>query len=160
MYRPDTDGAATITTQHRKLLVIWAAMLASVGIYFAIAQALKPQDEEGATANDTVALVMLGAGTAFVLASFIVKNRLLSRAVAEQNLKMVTTAYIVGLALAEAAGVLGLASAFAFGGGFPGLLFLVSAVGMLFHFPRRDDLTAASHDISQTSGHTGSITGV
>lgn len=160
MYRPDTDGASVIATQHRKLLIIWAAMMASLGLYFAIAEALKPEREAGATANDTLALVLLGGGTAAVLASFIAKNRLLSRAVAEQDLKMVTTAYVVGLALAEVAGILGLVSSFAFGGGFPGLLFVVSAAGMIFHFPRRDDLAAASHDINQTGGHGGSITGV
>lgn len=138
-------GGATTEAQRRRTLVIWAAMLASVAFYFGIALALRREQPEGTTANDSVSLALLAAGAASVLASFIVKNRLVSRAVADQNLKGVTAAYIVGLALAEVAGVLGLASSFVLGGGFPDLLFLVSAVGMLFHFPRAEDFHAARH---------------
>jgi len=135
----------TAESQHRRTLVIWAAMLASLAGYFALAYALRPRPAEGATANDAVSLALLGAGAAFVLASFIVKNRLLSRAVAEQSLKTATSAYIVGMALAEAAGLLGLASSFVLGGGFPDLLFLVSGVGLLLHYPRGEDFHAARH---------------
>jgi F0F1-type ATP synthase membrane subunit c/vacuolar-type H+-ATPase subunit K len=150
-----TDEAANPDVRHRKVLVIWAAMLSSLGLYFALAYALREPRAEDATANDTLALVLLCTGAAAVLASFVVKNRLLSRAVGEQNVRLVTTAYIVGLALSEAAGVLGLASSLLFGGGFPDLLFLASAAGMLLHFPRREDFAAASHDIGQGRGITG-----
>jgi len=142
----DRGGAPpTVEAAHRRTLVIWAAMLASIAGYFALAFALRREPHEGATANDSVSLALLAAGAASVLASFIVKNRLLSRAVADQNLKAVTAAYIVGMALAEAAAVLGLVSSFVLGGGFPDLLFLVAGVGMLLHFPRRDDFQAARH---------------
>jgi predicted MFS family arabinose efflux permease len=147
--------ALSVDGQRRKLLVVWAAMLASLGVYVAIAYLLRPARAEEGTANDTVSLALLGAGAAAVMASFVVKNRILSRAVREQDLKLVGTAYVAGLALAEGAGLLGLVSAFALGGGFPGLLFLVSAAGMLFHFPRREDLSAASHDTAHGRGITG-----
>jgi F0F1-type ATP synthase membrane subunit c/vacuolar-type H+-ATPase subunit K len=137
--------APTVEALHRRTLVIWAAMLASLGTYFALAYALRPEPPAGATANDSISLALLCAGAAFVLASFIVKNRLLSRAVAEQNARRVVSAYVVGMALAEAAGVLGLASSFVLGGGFPDLLFLVAGVGLLLHFPRGEDFHAARH---------------
>ena len=138
--------AADIDRRHRALLTIWAAMLGSVGLYAAVAVLLRPAGGGGATANDAVGLALLGAGGAAVLASFIVKQRLLSRAVGEQRPELVTNAYVVGFALSEAAGVLGLASAFVAGGGFFYILFLVSAVGLLLHFPRRDDLAAAAFE--------------
>ena len=86
-----------------------------------------------------------------MLASFLVKQRLLSRAVGEQRPELVTNAYVVGFALSEAAGVLGLASAFVAGGGFFYILFLVAAVGLLLHFPRRDDLAAAAFEEGRPS---------
>lgn len=139
----ETGSAIDIHTRHRTLLIIWAAMLMTVGIYFALAFAMRTAPgEEG---DETVLLVLIATGATIALASFIIKQRFLSRAVAEQKPDMVTTAYIVGLAMSEAAGLLGLVSAFIFGGTLPYILFLIAAVGMLLHFPRRDDLLAAAY---------------
>lgn len=152
MQNPQTPPAAAVEKRHRTLLIIWAAMLMSLGLYVALAITLAPSGGgEGATANDAVGLALLGVGGAAVLASFVVKQRLLSRAVGEQRPELASTAYIVSFALAEAAGVLGLASAFVAGGGFFYILFVVSAVGLLLHFPRRDDLAAASYEEGRTT---------
>lgn len=143
MQNSPTPHDAGLEKRHRALLVMWAAMLLSLGLYAALAVLWRPR---GGTANDALALVLVGVGGALALASFLVKQRLLSRAVAEQRPEVVTNAYVVGLALCEAAGVLGLASAFAAGGGFFYLLFVVAGAGLLLHFPRRDDLLAAAYD--------------
>lgn len=144
-----TAKTADLDKRHRSLLAIWAAMLLSLGVYVGIAVLARP--EGGGTANDTLSLALVGLGGACVLASFVVKQRLLSRAVGEQRPELVSTAYIVGFALSEAAGIMGLVSAFVAGGGFFYLLFVVSAAGLLLHFPRRDDLTAAAYDEGRTS---------
>jgi len=148
MQNPQTPRADGLDRRHRSLLVIWAAMLLSLLLYAAIAQLVRPA---GGTANDALSLALVGVGGACVLASFLVKQRLLSRAVAEQRPDVVTTAYVVGFALSEAAGLLGLVSAFAAGGGFFYLLFVVAAAGLLLHFPRRDDLLAAAYEEGRTT---------
>ncbi len=149
MQHEPTPKSADLDKRHRSLLVIWAAMLASVGAYAAVAVLARPAG--GGTANDALGLGLVAAGGACVLASFVVKQRLLSRAVGEQRPELVTTAYIVGFALSEAAGVAGLASAFIAGGGFFYLLFVVAGMGLLLHFPRRDDLLAAAYEEGRTT---------
>lgn len=152
MHNPQTPQLAAVEKRHRSLLIVWAAMLTSLGLYVALAVVLAPSvGEPGATANDMIGLALLGVGGACVLASFIIKQRLLSRAVGEQRPELASTAYIVSFALAEVAGVLGLASAFVAGGGFFYILFVISAVGLLLHFPRRDDLAAASYEEERTT---------
>lgn len=153
MHNPQTPPVAAVEKRHRSLLIVWAAMLTSLGLYVALAIVLAPsgENDDGATANDVVGLALLGVGAACVLASFIIKQRLLSRAVGEQRPELASTAYIVSFALSEAAGVLGLASAFVAGGGFFYILFVISAVGLLLHFPRRDDLAAAAYEEGRTT---------
>lgn len=138
----ETGPALDLDARYRTLMIIWAAMLMTVGLYFALAFAVRPAPQEG---DGTILLVLLATGASMALASFVIKQRLLSRAVAEQRPDMVSTAYIIGLAMCEAAGLLGIVSVFVFGGGLPYLLFLIAAAGMLLHFPRRDDLTAAAY---------------
>jgi len=150
MQKEPTPKTADLDKRHRSLLVIWAAMLASVGAYAAVAVLARPGG--GGTTGDAVGLALVGLGGACVLASFVVKQRLLSRAVAEQRPELVSTAYVVGFALSEAAGLAGLVSAFVVGGGgFLYLLFVVSGVGLLLHFPRRDDLLAAAYEEGRTT---------
>jgi hypothetical protein len=142
--------AKSLDARRRTLLLIWAAMLLSLGLYAALALLVRTAGGEAGAANDAVGLALLAAGGAAVLASFVVRQRLLSRAAGEQRPELVTTAYILGFALSEAAGVAGLVSAFV-GGGFFYLLFVASAVGLLLHFPRRDDLLAAAYEEGRTT---------
>lgn len=140
--KKETGSAIDLDARHRTLLIIWAAMLTMVGLYFALAFVLKPTPDGG---DETLLFALLVTGASVTVASFIIKQRILSRAVAEQKPDLVTTAYVVGLAMSDAAGLLGLVSVFIFEGRLPYMLFLIAAVGLLLHFPRRDDLLAAAY---------------
>jgi hypothetical protein len=66
------------------------------------------------------------------------------RAVREQSTAHLQTGLIIALALCEMAGLFGLIGLFLDGNPFAYLLFVVSAAGVVLHFPRREDVVAAS----------------
>ncbi|MBA2339829.1 MAG: hypothetical protein H0V88_05505 [Pyrinomonadaceae bacterium] len=134
----------TVNARYRVLLTIWFVMLVSVGNFFLIAFFVAPkkgfEPEPNAALSITLAVLALAA----VALSFVIKNKMLARAQAERSFERARTAYIVAMALSEMAGILGLVAHFAAGERRFFLWFIIAALALLWHKPRRGDLIIAS----------------
>jgi hypothetical protein len=77
--------------------------------------------------------------------SFVFKSKLLKEAVDKQSTAQVQTALIIALAFCEATALFGFVLAFAFNYQYFFLWFALGILGFLLHFPKRDQLVAASY---------------
>jgi F0F1-type ATP synthase membrane subunit c/vacuolar-type H+-ATPase subunit K len=136
-----------IDARYRTMLTLWFALLVSVGMYFLLVLFMA---RETINASETprntpliVSLTALGAG--LVLLSLVVKQKLLKRSVEQQRIELVQQALIVACALCEVSALLGLVVRFLYNSNEYYLLFLISALGMALHFPRRAQLLSATY---------------
>jgi F0F1-type ATP synthase membrane subunit c/vacuolar-type H+-ATPase subunit K len=133
---PTVDGALRIST------VIWVAMMVTQGLLLLVARFASPP---AATALEPMpAYAILGVAILAVVASYIVKGRLIAQAAAKQNIQGVLSARIVALAMCEVAGLFGLVVYFLFVFPYYFVFFALAVVGMLGHFPRRSEFDAAA----------------
>ena len=122
--------------------VIWMALLISVVIYYAITHFVeRPEDVEP---NPTLSLTLICVAVLAVLISFLIKSRLLSKAVDQQHIGMVQQAYVVTWAITEVAALLGLLDFFKTSDRYYHALFIIAALGLLLHFPRRESVVNAA----------------
>lgn len=122
--------------------ILWLAMLLSIGAYFVFG--LIRGRSENAAPNPSLSLALLGVAVLTTLTSFLIKNRLLSKAVDQQQVGMVQQGYIVTWAITEVAALLGLVDFIATADPYYYVLFIIAALGMLLHFPRRETVVNAS----------------
>ncbi len=135
-----------LNKQYQTMLTLWFALLMSVVMYVVFVQISAPPIANGENpANSPLIIGLTVLGAMFVLVSFVVKRKLLDQSVEKQDLAMVQKAMIVALALCEVSALLGLLERFVFGNREYYLLFILAALGDLFHFPRRSQLEAASY---------------
>ncbi len=138
--------AIDLDTRYRTMLILWLALLMSVVMFFVMTMVVAPvpSDSDRDVPTSFVLFAMAGVGTFLVVLSFAVKRKLLQRSVEKQDVTLVQQALIVGCAMCEVSALLGVVERFSIGSGDHYVLFLVSAIGMALHFPKRDDLLAAS----------------
>ena len=117
-------------------------MLFSLGGFFVITFVQKPSEDR--TPNPSLSLIFLLVGVSTTLISFLIRSKLLSRAVDQQKVEMVQQAYIVGWAVNEATALLGVIDFFMTGHRHYYLLLLISALGLLLQFPRREPVENAA----------------
>ena len=130
----------------KKMRVIWAAMLGSVALYALLGVAVLRPDRAEATAAPGPAVapgVFVLLGLAIVAASFAVRRFILRRSVEQRRPELVLPAVLAGVAISEAAALLGLVVLAVTGSSYSYLLLAVGALGIILHAPRREDLTAA-----------------
>jgi F0F1-type ATP synthase membrane subunit c/vacuolar-type H+-ATPase subunit K len=135
---------ANVDARLRTMMIVWFAMLMSVGTFFVIAQLV----ERPATAEangSTLVWILLALGIMTFLGSFLIKRNLLAQSVREQQPGMVQSAMIVALALCESTSLFGLLAYFATGTRYYYIFFIIGVIGTLLHMPRRDQLLAASY---------------
>lgn len=139
------------------MLVIWASLLMSQVMFVVVVVFTRPKLfqfdlshpilGEGSTKVGSTAALIIGfaiAAVTVVLFSFAFRRRLNERAVEGQDTAQVQTGLIIALALCEAASLFGLALAFAFDYQYFFAWIALGIIGMIFHFPKRDELHAAS----------------
>ena len=80
-----------------------------------------------------------------VLGSFLVKSKLLARAINEQQLQLVQPAYVLALAMCEVPALLGMLVFFTTANRNYYVLMIIAAIGQLLHFPRREHLENAAY---------------
>jgi hypothetical protein len=140
-----------VEQSYQTLIIIWASLLMSqlvfVGIVFVVKPELLSLDLRAPVLGPNGVIVVVLAVISLVdfILSIVLRRKHLEMSVAEQNVALVQTAMIIGCALAEAISLFGLLLAFAFD--YP-YFYLFSAFGVLaviFHFPRRSDVHAASY---------------
>lgn len=132
--------------RYQTLLVLWFALLINIGVFFLISIFAAPEIRE-APANPTSRLLIVAfaaAGTLLVMISFVVKKKLLERAVEKQDVNLVQKGLVVACAMCEVSAILGLLERFVISNHQYYALFLLAAVGTALHFPRRSQLEAAS----------------
>ncbi|MBC7911130.1 MAG: hypothetical protein H7Y30_11550 [Pyrinomonadaceae bacterium] len=130
----------SIEARYRILLILWFAILNSVALFFGMT--LFIPRPEAAEANSILALTLTGVGILTAIVSFVVKKKLLEQAAEKQQPTQVQSAYIIAFALSEVASLFGLLMYMITAERYYYLMFIVSAVCMLAHFPRREHLLA------------------
>ena len=133
--------------RYQTLVVLWFALLMSVGMYFLfslfVAPGLSNQPRNPRGSLLIVALTALG--TVLVIFSFSVKRKLLERSVEKQDVNLVQKALVMACAMCEVSGLLGLLEHLFIGNREYYLLFLLAGAGIALHFPQRIQLEAASY---------------
>ncbi|MFL6207878.1 MAG: hypothetical protein ACJ74W_03470 [Pyrinomonadaceae bacterium] len=127
--------------RYRGLLVIWVMQFVTLIVFFALTRVI----EVAARPNDEALRFQLFdvLGGASLALSFVVKRMLLRRAVITQRPDVTTTAYVIAFALCELAAIMGLVN-YLISGVPIVLLFVLAAVGLLLHVPRRAHIEAAT----------------
>jgi drug/metabolite transporter (DMT)-like permease len=138
------EARMQLEARYRTMVILWAALLLSVGLYFALSVFVAKPDSED-TPSRTLTFVLTAVGVFLVIVSFAVKQKFLAQAEQNQAPSLVQTGLIIALAFCEGAALLGLLDFFATGNRYYFVTFIVALVGMLLHFPRRDQLAAASY---------------
>ena len=140
----DQSSQPNVDARYRIMLTIWLALLSAVGIYLVVAMLVKPPEVDSAQ-NTMLTLILSGLGAFMVLLSFAAKRRFLAQSVEQQELALVQTGLIVALAMCEAAAIFGLVDALVTGNPYYFVVMMVGALGILLHYPRRDQLLAATY---------------
>ena len=126
----------------RTMRVIWLAMLSTSGLYYAFTLVSKRSDD--VEPNNTLFLVFVAIAISITLISFLIKSKLINRAVEQQQVQLVQQAYIVAWAMTEVPAFLGLIDFFVTGNRYFYVLFIIATLGLLLHFPQRDHVIHAS----------------
>lgn len=129
-----------VAARYRVFLVLWIAMLISVGVLFALAVFIR----SSGTANETFSFALLGTAFVTVVTSLFIKQQMLKKAIEQQQVPALLNAYIIGFALSESAAIFGLMDHFVSGSGYYRFSFLMAAIGMMLHFPKKEHLRAVS----------------
>jgi hypothetical protein len=135
------NGQAKVDAQYRTMLILWFAFLSTIVMYFVISLVV-PRPEEAE--NRMLTLVFSAMSAFLVVVSFVVKRKFLSRSVDEHQVRLVNTGFVLAAAFCEGSALLGLLDLFVARDRYYFILMVFSFVGMLFHFPKRSHLIAAS----------------
>jgi hypothetical protein len=147
-----------VEVQYKTLLIIWAALIMSQLLFLLLVFLTRPKLfqfdftqpilGESSTKTGSSGALIIGfaiAAVTAVLFSFAFRRRLNERAVATQDTAQVQSGLIIALALCEASSLFGLTLAFAFEYQYFFLWIALGILGMVLHFPKRDELHAASY---------------
>jgi hypothetical protein len=140
------DPQTNIELRIRTMRTLWFGLLASVGIYYGFT--LVAERREGLEPNPSLSLTLICVAMLMVLVAFVIKSKLLSKAVELQNPGMVQQAYVVTWAITEVAALLGLLDFFLTNDRYYYVLLIISALGQLLHFPRREHVVNAAFKTS------------
>jgi hypothetical protein len=142
-------SSTSVDERYRMLLMIWFALLSSVGTFFFVTLFIPGSAGDDVDTNGTLTLALAAVGILMVIVSFIVKQKIVAQAAVKRDLKLVQTGYIVALALCEMAALPGLILYVVLGARHYYLLFIISALGVILHLPRREHLLNASAPAGQ-----------
>jgi predicted MFS family arabinose efflux permease len=132
--------------RYQALVVLWFALLLSVGMYFLFLTFAAPRIQNGPANRSSLLIVALTAlGVFLVIGSFAVKQKLLKRSVEKQDIGLVQKALVIACAMCEVSALLGFVERLVIGNREYYWLFLFAAGGIALHFPRRSQLESASY---------------
>ena len=142
---------ANIEQMYRGLVMIWFSLVVSQMLFLLVVYFTKPAlfsfefSQPFLGTNIIIVLVFILAALANIAVSFYLKNKYTAQAIAEQNPGLIQTAMITGCALCEAVSIFGLMLAFVADYQYFFLWSIAGIAATLFHFPRRDNLFAATY---------------
>jgi NADH:ubiquinone oxidoreductase subunit 2 (subunit N) len=132
--------------RYQTLVVLWFALLLSVGMYFLFLTFAAPRIQNGPVNGSSFLIVVLTVlGVFLVIVSFAVKQKLLERSVEKQDVSLVQKALVIACAMCEVSALLGFVERLVIGNREYYWLFLFAAGGIALHFPRRGQLESASY---------------
>lgn len=139
-----------IEQQYRILMIIWFVLLFSqtmfpVVIYFSKAEVFSFDFSKpwlGENPAMTIAFAILAIVNLVI--SFVIEKRCVEQAIAERKFQYIQTGLIIACALCEAISLLGMVLAFTFAYQYFFLWFALGILGIILHFPKRDNVIAAS----------------
>lgn len=140
-----------IEQAYQTLTIVWFALFVSQLLFLVVLFFARPEiyqfDFSRPLLGENAVMVIAFAALAVTnfLLSFILSKKYLNQAISEQNIGLVQTALVIGCALCESVTLFGLVLAFAFSYQYFFLWFLVGILGTILHFPKRDNLIAASY---------------
>ncbi|MEK6282441.1 MAG: hypothetical protein AABN95_18940 [Acidobacteriota bacterium] len=137
-----------LNKRYQTLIVLWFAILMNIGVFFLVSIFAGPGNPPTGLPSSLLTFVLAAVGTLLVVLSFAVKRKLLERSVDNQDVTLVQKALVIACAMCEAAALLGLLERFIVRSSDYYLLFLIAALGTAFHFPRREQLEAATYKSS------------
>ena len=138
--KPTETDQADIEARYRTLLILWFAICMSV-LMFMVVIYLSPVV---VAENRTLTLALNSLGLLPVALSFLLKQRALAKSVATQRLDLVQSAYVLSFALCESSALLGLVDHFTTGSKYSYCAFVIAGIGLLLHFPQKQNLVNAS----------------
>lgn len=143
MNTQSANQAENIELRMRTLRILWLGLFLSVGMYYVFT--LFAERSPDRRPNNTMTITLLGIAVSMVMVSFLVKSKLLSRAIDQQQLQLVQPAYVVTWALCEVPALLGMLDFFTIADPNYYVLMIIAAVGLLLHFPRREHVESAAY---------------
>ncbi|HWN11428.1 MAG TPA: hypothetical protein VNO50_19525 [Pyrinomonadaceae bacterium] len=136
--------------RHQTLMILWFAMLMNMGILFLVAFIAAP-DTNGSPSK-LLTFVLAAVATFLVGISFAVKRKFFEQSVNRQDMSLVQKGLVVAWAICEVCAMIGLLERFLIGNRDYFVLFLLGAIGIALHFPRRDDLRSANYKTPSGGG--------
>lgn len=133
-----------VDARYRIMLIIWFALLSAVGLYFMVAQFVQPP-QAGSAPNKMLTIILSGMAAFLVVVSFAVKQKFLKQSMEQQEIALVQTGFIAAVAMCEAGALFGLVDLMVTGNRYYFVAMMIGALGILFHFPRRDHLLGATY---------------
>lgn len=131
---------AKAEAHHRKLLFLWVGILMSISLLLGLTIFVPASNPEP---NTTLGFALIGVAFMSVIGSVLIKLRVVQRAIEKRDAAMLQTGYIVSFALCESAAIWGVVGHFVAGTSYYYFSFALGVLGMLFHFPKKDDVRAA-----------------
>lgn len=136
---------------YRGMLMIWFSLVFSQILFLLIVYIVKPNlfrfefNQPFLGENTIIVLIFILVAFTNIAISFFLRKKYAAQAIAEQNVSYVQTAMITGCALCEAVSIFGLMLAFVADYQYFFIWLILGIGATLFHFPRRDDLIAATY---------------
>lgn len=137
---PDNSGQPDVATRYRVIMILWFAIIMSLMMLLVLVfvATVNPNGNRRlALILETVTVVPFGI-------SFLVKQRILAKAITEQKVDFVQPGYVAAFALCEMAALLGVVDHFTTNSPYFYVGFLLAGLGLLLHFPQKKYLLQAS----------------
>ena len=132
---------AKAEAQHRTIMILWFGILMSMFLFLALTIFVPNQNPEP---NTTLGFVFIALAFMVVMASILIKRRVMQRAIEKRDSAMLQTGYILGFALCESAALWGVIDHFVAGSRYYYFCFVLGLLGMLKHFPKKDHVRTAT----------------
>ena len=138
-----------LNKRHQTMVVLWFALLMSIGSFFVFTRLAAPtiSNAPRETRNPAVIVALVVFGILLVGISFLLKRKFLQKSVEKQDIGLVQQGMVLACAICEFSALLGVVDHFLIGDPEYYLLLVIGATGTVLHFPRREQLSAASPKI-------------
>lgn len=124
--------------RYQTLFVLWAGIFGSLALMLGLTIFTSGVERP----NPALTIGLLAAGLMSVVASLLIKARLVSQAIEKRDPAVLQSGYVLGFALTEAAALFAVVDHFITGSRYYYVGFVAAAIGMLIHFPKKEHVRA------------------